>query len=337
MESIIEKAINEEIEKRLTEFKLDYKNNKETIEKQENLITSLKDKNNQLELENDNLKQSTKIEGLFLENFNKQNIGMLINTLPYKKVESVNSGMYVDELNPVFKLVFEYYNDKSEILAICDKFNIEYPKWFKDYKMPYDYDEKAVKLFIKHLGNAYVCNGCIYNENIGFFYNELRGQDGDEYKLIKHQYHDIPWQLFLRNSLLQQESIWNEILEALKSHKEHAYYFYKLDKYQTLSEDKIVQLFNLAIKDRFEEAKDFIKRHTELIHKYPKIENRYIDKIGYNWSTYHYSLFSKHIRDNYLLSLEFYELISALKDNNCNLTEVEKKEIISKSLEKNFQ
>lgn len=337
MESIIEKAINEEIEKRIIEFKLDYNNNKETIKKQENLITSLTDKNNKLELENDNLKQSTKIEGLFLKNFNKQNIGMLISTLPYKKVESVNSGMYIDELNPVFKLVFEYYNDKLEILGICDKFNIEYPEWYKSYKMPYDYDEKAVKLFIKHLGNAYVCNGCIYDDNIGFFHNELRGQDGDEYRLIKHQYHDIPWQLFLKNPLLQQEDIWNEILKSLKNHTTHAYYFYKIDGYQTLSEDKIMQLFDLAIKDRFEEAKDFIKRHTELIHKYPKIENQYIDKIGHNWSGYHYSLFSKEIRDNYLLSLDFYELISALKDSKCNLTELEKKELINKSAERKFK
>lgn len=338
MENIIEKVINEEIEKRILEIKSEYDNNKVTIEKQEKLIETLEDENYQLKYENNILKQSTRVEELFIKNFNKDNINLLIDILPYKKIENIGYGMDTDKVHPVFKLIFEYYDDKEEMLTICDKFNIEYPKWFKDYKMPYDYGEKAVDLFIKHLSNAYVCNGCIYENNIGFFYRELSGQGGDEYKLIKYQYHDIPWQLFLKNPLLQQEDVWNKIIGALKGNKNHSYYFYKIDQYQKLDSEKIEQLFNIACESNQKLAEEYISRHLDLLKINKDIEIKFIKNISSEpYSKYHYSLFSKEERNKYLLSLNFYKLVSVLNDDRCNLTEEEKKDIISKSLQNNFE
>ena len=68
-------------------------------------------------------------------------------------------------------------------------------------------------------------------------------------KLIKNEmYHDIPWQLFLKNKLLLINEVWEIIIKKIKNNYEYSHYFFSIDKYQKLNDIQLKQMFSLAKK-----------------------------------------------------------------------------------------
>ena len=334
---MLEKVIEEEVENRVKEFKMNYENNSKKITEQDNIIQQLSKENDMLKIENNKNHNINFSLDLFQKIYNEDNLYNLIELLNYEKVNHISRGMSVDEINPVFRLIFEYYNNKNDILNICDTLNIKYPDWYKTYKMPYEYDVDTIKLFLKKIEKAYVCNSCIYNENIGFFYCNIK-QYENENELIKNEmYHDIPWQLFLKNKFLLNEDIWETVLDKIKKEKSNSYYFFAIDLYQKLDDNKLKQLFDLAIKSRHAEAKDFIKRHMDLLKYHKDIAKQFKEKISFEkYKGVHFSSFPKDIQIEYLKTLSIINLNTALEDTRCELTNVEKRNLMIEAVNKKW-
>ena len=336
---ILEKAIEEEVENRVKDFKLNYEINSKKIREQDGIIESLTNENNKLRKENNNNKNRKKLLDLIQKIYTKDTLCELIYLLHYEKVENIGTGMDTEEIDPIFKLIFEQYNNKCDILNICDMLNIEYPEWYINYKMPYDYDINTVKLFLKKLSSAYVTNSCIYENNIGFFSRNINRYQCNENELIKNEmYHDIPWQLFLKNKLLLNDDIWNIILDKINKEADNSYYFFAIDLYQKLDNNKLKQLFDLAINSRHSEAKDYIKRHMELLKYYNDIAEQFKDEISFeNYKGVHFSKFPKNMQIDYLKKLCIKNLNIALEDSRCELTNNEKRELMIEAVNKKWE
>lgn len=150
------------------------------------------------------------------------------------------NGMDSEQIPQWFKLLFSYYEDREKLFALMDLFNYDYPEWAKEYKMPYDYNEEELGLFINPKFGRYITNGEIYNNNIGFFWKNVRSNKGNTYKILtnKEAFNTyIPWQLVLSNPLWLKEEMFNKILNALERKQSDSHYYFAIQDYQKLSRE----------------------------------------------------------------------------------------------------
>jgi hypothetical protein len=142
---------------------------------------------------------------------------------------------------------------------------ISYPNWLKTFIMPYEYGEELLDVFFDYLSCHYVCNGCIYSGNYGFWYNEWSNHRFDPKEALQHSYSELPWQLILKNPLLSTEKYFNKIVKSIETNNTHACYFYKIDEYQELSQGQLEKLAELSIPKAVKSSESyeyaFLKKH----------------------------------------------------------------------------
>jgi hypothetical protein len=134
---------------------------------------------------------------------NSDNFGSILNYFKLKYNNFEISGMDSETIPNWFRWLFHYYEDREKLFVLMDLFNIIYPSWAKEYKMPYDYSEEELEIFINPKYDRHICNGEIFRNNIGFFWKNINCNNGDTYKILintKSFTDYIPWQLILSNS-----------------------------------------------------------------------------------------------------------------------------------------
>jgi hypothetical protein len=167
-----------------------------------------------------------------LAKINKDNIEHLLEII-LTKTHNEDGGM---DCPLWFKLFVNYYNDKELVFKLFDIASIEYPKYAKTIRLPYEWNEQEIDLFFDTMKNHYVCNGSIYRSNLGFWYREWRYFDFDITKGLNHNYSQVPWQLLLKNPLLNTVKYAHKMAESIDRYS-HGGYFIEIFKYQNLSSE----------------------------------------------------------------------------------------------------
>ena len=95
-----------------------------------------------------------------------------------------------------FLNLITYWSNKDVLFKIYDILNIKYPKWAMSIQIPYEWGQDLIDLWFNTLSNHCVCNGCIFDNNLGFWLGEYQNRTVEEN--LKKQYSDVPWQLVLK-------------------------------------------------------------------------------------------------------------------------------------------
>lgn len=246
-------------------------------------------------------------------------------------------GMDVEKIPHWFKLLCEYYEDRETLFQLMDMFEIEYPRWAKVYKMPYDYNEEELALFITHAQLHGLPNGSYFNSNMGFFWRYVKVYEGDSYKLVTKDT-DIPWQFVLQNPLFQTELIFNMILDVIEKDKGKAEYFLSLPQYQIMEEKNIARLGEALLKgkmDRSSYGKEFIKQHPFLL-KQENFAKKFEEKMDEsNYSVYYFAKFPNEMQKTFILELKEESSIEKLKlVKKSTLSQEEKNELATAIINK---
>jgi hypothetical protein len=283
----IDKMIQDEIKKGISEFNDEFECTKNALEEYRQ---SYQDVSNKLKEQQKVNKQINEFK-TFQERVNENNFETLIDGLNLEEVEIGFRGMDSEEIPTWFRLLCTYYKDKERLFTLMDMFNIKYPAWAKTFKIPFDYDERELDLIFNHMGKMYVCNGQIYSGNMGFYFREQRKYNGDIFKLfINECYVEIPWNLLLMNPLLTTDKYFNKVIESLTKKESNSEYFFKIQNYQELNDDQIIRMAACLPTDKMWDIhKSFIEKSTNLFKLNPDIALRFKNKMNDNhFSTFYY-------------------------------------------------
>jgi hypothetical protein len=181
------------------------------------------------------LKNTNIIFNEIVGNLNKDNIEEFINVI-YKQDfnESGNIPIW-------FRLIVNYYSHKDKIISFLRYCKIDVPKKVETFRLPFDWNKEELNVFFNNMRNHYCCNGCIYENNLEFWYRE--GYWDKPIDNCKHSYSEIPWQFILRNPLLNTKEYCDKMADAINEGN-HGVYFYKILDYQNLDEDNLKLLIN---------------------------------------------------------------------------------------------
>lgn len=281
----LDKLIQDEIDKGVEQYKEDYEYTKEQLNIYKSRYGIASQEIKQLRQLYKQMDEFNTFKGLI----NKDNIEEVISRLQLNYIDINFNGMDSERIPVWFKLVCTYYNDKEKLFTLMDMFNIEYPHWAKSFKMPFDYNEEYLDLVFEHLGKMYVCNGEIFNNNMGFFFQYQNKYSGDLNSLFNSEsYVEIPWNLLLQSPLLTTEKYFDKIIDALKNKRSHSEYFFKIQDYQELTDEQVNRMVEyLPIKNFYDYHRDFINHNKDIFKHRPDLAETFKDKISDN----HYSTF----------------------------------------------
>jgi hypothetical protein len=218
-----------------------------------------------------------------------------------------------------FRWLFHYYEDREKLFVLMDLFNIIYPSWAKEYKMPYDYSEEELEIFINPKYDRHICNGEIFRNNIGFFWKNINCNNGDTYKILintKSFTDYIPWQLILSNSLWATDKLFGKILNAIKKNQPYSYYYFAIQDYIKISEGQAGEMAKLLPKGQWYDVhKKFVENNKNIIKENQFLANMFKDKICDNqYSTFHYLKFPIEIQKEFVRGYKgYYSKIELIK------------------------
>jgi hypothetical protein len=202
-----------------------------------------------------------------------------------------------------------------------DFFNVEYSEDIKNYRMPYDLTKDEIKLFIKNTSRAYVTNGCIFDDNTGFFYEDLRANKYRTEDVITKgdgwsSYISMPWQLILKNKLFCDSEILDMVIKEIKKGTSNSYYYFRLPKYHTLPEDILKQMTMLLPKTKlYDDHKIFLECNKNILSQSNDVADRFYDNISGNpYSSFYYCKFPEEHQIKFIKGIErFNDKIEMIK------------------------
>ena len=204
------------------------------------------------------------------------------------------SGMYSEDIPVWFKVIVKYYNHKDTIFKLMDFADIPYPDWASSFKMPYDYNEEELDIFFDRFHNFGMTNGCHFEHNMGFFWNDIKRHKANTKSLLNgKQYVQVPWNLLLRNERLVNEKFFVKIQERLsKKHLYNDLYFLKLQKYQRLSDSHILSLIQTLKNNENFSRKNlllFVEKNVELFKNNSDLARGFESEMSISrWDKFHY-------------------------------------------------
>ena len=181
------------------------------------------------------------------KNINETNIGEFLKFI-FSNKDNPDSNNEVTKAPVWFLNLIVYWSNKDLLLQIYDLVGIKYPQWAIEFRIPYEWNQEEIDVWFQTLGNHYVCNGAIYENNLGFWLSEMQGKT--PIQSMRRQYSDIPWNLFLKNPLLLEEDNFSKVVNAI-SDGNHGIYFSMLPEYQKLSVEQIERLAIPVSKNRY--------------------------------------------------------------------------------------
>lgn len=154
-----------------------------------------------------------------------------------------------------FMLHVIFYNDRFLAYRFLDEVGIKYEDWHKQIILPHEWELEYLDAFVEHERKQYVCNGCIYKDNMRFWYNEHKKRLLDPMKqMTEPSYSEIPWQIILQNPLWANDELIKKITLKLKKNEygSHIGYFTKLPEYNKhLTQDQILALVSSVNDEQF--------------------------------------------------------------------------------------
>jgi len=262
----LEEFLEIEVEKRLNDKIKEY----QSIS---NELSIVKESLNNLILENkelSKLKNKLTIIKSFTEKINIDNIEQLIISMLYEKSDDIElNGMNSEYIPKWFSILTHYHEKKDEIFKLFDIFNIEYPQYSKQFKLPNYYNKQELLKCLNNCGKLYVTNGEMFKFNMGFYFRQFNSDLFNLDKVLKNNsYISIPFQLLLKNRLIvEDDEIFNLMVELIKNDRLHSSHFLKIVEYQNLPYEKIKKLLQVDENGKI--------KHKTIIKNYPKLLKEY--------------------------------------------------------------
>jgi len=296
---IIEEMINQEVEARVANYTSKYEQLKEQHKKVLSELQQEKNRNKDLKTGANQFELLSSLS----DNIDAENIEeIVIANLGYKYENISFGGMNSEHIPQWFKIICKYFDNKEDILNIFDLFKIEYPHWAKDIVLPSHYDKDDLEFCLSRINKLYVTNGQIYEGNMGFYYAQFSGRKFNLKDVFnKNSYVSIPYQLLLKNKLLvEDDTLFEMILNSLYEDRSHASYFMKIVEYQNLDIEKVKKLLKPNRHGSIT-YKSVLSKYPQLLKDY-KIGSKFKDHISeYSGSELFVLKFSKDIQKEYFL------------------------------------
>jgi len=202
--------------------------------------------------------------------FSEENIEQLIKLKPTYNISMSDAGM--NSIPMWFYLILKYWKNKKDIYNIFKFFNFLIPDWATDIKIPQEWNKEECIYFAQTTEKHYVCNGQIYNQNLGFWYQD-QGKNLIDTKLMmsERSYSEIPWQFVLANTLwVEDKDVFNAMIASISAGKNHSYYFFSIEEYgNKLSTIQLKSLIEAIIngykKNKYDSYTNFIKNNIHRI------------------------------------------------------------------------
>ena len=298
IENVFSGMVDAEVTRRTSKFFDRMKNLEEQHEK--DVLRVL-----ELVKERDELKKTHKQSEefcVFKSQINDKNIENVVSFLNLKSIVVDFNGMDSERIPSWFKLITKYYPDRDKVFSLMDLFEIKYPDWAKSFKMPFDYGEEELDLIFSNIGQMYVCNSCIFDGNMGFFYGYYSRHKSLAVLFEKESYVEIPWNLFLQNKLLATEKYFTKIIKSLKRKESRSEYFFKIQDYQEISPEQAEKMFEfLPMNNLYDIHKRFIELNRDIIKKKPELAITYKDKMNDNkYSSFYYLNFPVEMQKDFV-------------------------------------
>jgi hypothetical protein len=260
-------------------------------EKVQESLAKYMTRNNELTKENSEFKSKIiTLESRLSQIENKNSFfDDIVNSINKDTVESFIKIIYNPDFNegnsfdyaPVwFRLIVNYYSNKGKIISFLRYCGIDVPKSADNFRLPLNWNKEEIDAFFDNINNHYVCNGCIYSDNIGFWYRE--GLWDKPIDNCKHNYSEIPWQFVLRNPILNSLEYCEKMAAAINKGS-HGLYFIKVCDYQKLSDENLsIFLNSIKITDRLDrDVVNLLIKNVKVLNEknldklYPYIKNSY--------------------------------------------------------------
>lgn len=163
-------------------------------------------------------------------------------------------------------ILTQYYSHKTEAVEILRYLNVKLPVNVESFRLPLDWNEEEIDIFMKTMHNHVNCNACIYSGNLRFWapnsFDTVKEQCNNKY------YDEIPWQFVLRNPLLKNPKYLSMIGKNLVGSSSNWCKFVKLEEYQELTDEELLLIINninpLLLK-KSSPVTDFCLKHLNLI------------------------------------------------------------------------
>ncbi|PHA03035.1 hypothetical protein COE51_01445 [Bacillus pseudomycoides] len=255
--------IEEVIEQRTNNMQQELTKVKEVLSETRNLLFDAKLENKKLKSKLDQINEFESFKGII----NSDNFKNFVGNLGLKETGIELYGMGSERIPLWFNLLVTYYDERERIFTLMDMFEIGYPQWAKTFKLPFDYNENELDLVFKYMGKMYVCNGCIFEHNMGFYFEYQNRYSGSLERLFsKESYVEIPWNLLLQNKLLTSEKYFDKIVDSLSKNRSHSEYFFRIQDYQTISEEQVIKMFPYLPKSNlYDIHKRFINNNINIL------------------------------------------------------------------------
>lgn len=180
----------------------------------------------------------------------------------------------------------QFYSNKENVIEILRLFDIELPNNIENFRLPIDWNEEELDMFFDTVNNHANCNGCTFEDNLRFW--GRKSLDDVKTQCYKNGYSEIPWQYVLRNPLIKKEKYLKKIgQKAFTPWRWNN--FYRIDKYQDLSEEEIKIILNNINYTKMEKRGDvaeFILRNLKYIEDdefLKKIYSLFHDSYDFQW------------------------------------------------------
>ena len=236
-------------------------------------VTSLTSENKSLQLKLSEVSDKADIISAgkdIMSCFSENNIESIIKLKPTYDIKMSDAGM--NNIPVWFYLILKYWKNKKDIYNIFKFFNFQIPDWAIDIKIPQEWNKEECIYFAQTTEKHYVCNGNIFNNNLGFWYRD-QGKNLIDAKLMMtgKTYSEIPWQFVLTNPLwVKDDDVFNAMVTAITAGKNHSYYFFNIEEYgNKLSPTQLKSFMEAVIsgykKNKYDGYINFIKNNIHRI------------------------------------------------------------------------
>lgn len=165
----------------------------------------------------------------------------------------------VDEVPLWLLAVVTFDKNTQEVLDVLEMYGVDFPKEVRSIRLPQYWSNNDLKTFIDTISNHYVCNGCIYENNLQFWKNFSLY---DAKTQCNHQYSEIPWQLVLSNYNWHNWELLEQIGKVMFSRINGQYFAKMFTVYQSNWSDDEIRTVIKNIPD--EDLKKFKFNSSEL-------------------------------------------------------------------------
>lgn len=285
LNKVLEKTIESEVDERVALVKEENKDLQARVQRLQSKVSELT-----LELDNirhDN-KQSTVVYNMinaFKEKFYALEEKPTREELVYRMLncffdKDFNESTY--ECPIWLGACTQFYSHRSEVVQILKALEIYVPQDIEKFRLPHEWTTDELDIFFDTMHKHYVCNGCIYEDNLRYWKpNALDSVYDVCYN--NGSYTEIPWQFILRNPNLLQDKYLRKIgkMAFENSRSSHWGYFFKIQQYQELTSEQVevitknMNQYHTIDANHFQRANEFLLKNAEHIPDGPLLKSFY--------------------------------------------------------------